>query len=51
LNQQGYIVYLWKLEFEDDRLVTIAVKDGKVSGFFLRQAALPAKSQLERCYP
>jgi hypothetical protein len=39
LNQQGYIVYLWKLEFndgKDDRLVLIAVKDGKVGGFFLR---------------
>jgi hypothetical protein len=23
----------------------------QVGGFFLRQAALPAKSQLERCYP
>lgn len=39
LNQQGYTVYLWKLEFKggkDDRLVTMAVKDGKVGGFFLR---------------
>jgi hypothetical protein len=39
LNQQGYNVYLWKLEFKDgkdDRLVTMAVKDGKVAAFFLR---------------
>lgn len=39
LNQQGYTVYLWKLEFKDgkdDRLVTMAIKDGKVGGFFLR---------------
>ena len=39
LNQQGYTVYLWRLTFKDghdDRLVTMAVKDGKVAGFFLR---------------
>jgi len=39
LNQQGYNVYLWKLEFKDgkdDRLITMAVKDGKVAAFFLR---------------
>ena len=39
LNQGGYAIYLWKLEFKDggdDRLVTLVVKDGKVSGFFLR---------------
>jgi maltoporin len=39
LNQQGYIVYLWKVVFKDgkdDRLITMAVKDGKVGGFFLR---------------
>lgn len=39
LNQQGYAVYLWKLEFKtggDDLLVTMAVKAGKVGGFFLR---------------
>lgn len=39
LNQGGYSIYLWKLEFKDggdDRLVTMVVKDGKVSGFFLR---------------
>jgi hypothetical protein len=39
LNQQGYTVYLWKLVFkdgQDDRLITMAVRDGKVAGFFLR---------------
>ena len=39
LNQEGYTVYLWKLAFKDgkdDLLVTMAVKDGKVGGFFLR---------------
>ena len=39
LNQQGYTVYLWKLEFKDgkdDVLVTMAVRDGKVGGFWLR---------------
>lgn len=39
LNQSGYALYLWKLEFKDggdDRLVTLVVKDGMVSGFFLR---------------
>ncbi|HUH91872.1 MAG TPA: hypothetical protein VL742_01845 [Casimicrobiaceae bacterium] len=39
LREQGYTVLLWKLEFKDgndDRLVTMAVKDGKVAGFFLR---------------
>jgi hypothetical protein len=39
LNQQGHTVYLWKISFkdgQDDRLFTMAVKDGKVSGFFLR---------------
>lgn len=38
LNQHGYTVYLWKLVFkdgQDDLLVTMAVKDGKVAGFFL----------------
>lgn len=38
LNQQGYTVYLWKLEFKnggDDLLVTMAIKGGKVGGFFL----------------
>jgi hypothetical protein len=39
LNQQGFTVYLWKLEFNDnndDVLATIALKDGKVSGFWFR---------------
>ena len=39
LREQGYTVLLWKLEFKDgndDRLITMAVKDGKVAGFFLR---------------
>ncbi|TMH56130.1 MAG: hypothetical protein E6H55_17415 [Betaproteobacteria bacterium] len=39
VKQQGYTVYLWKLEFKDgkdDRVVTMAFKDGKVGGFFLR---------------
>jgi hypothetical protein len=39
LNQQGYTFYLWKLQFkdgQDDQLVTMQVKDGKVGGFFLR---------------
>ena len=39
LNQLGYVVYLWKLEFKDggdDRLVTMAVKNHKIGGFFLR---------------
>jgi hypothetical protein len=39
LNQQGFTVYLWKLEFKDnndDVLATLAMKDGKVSGFWLR---------------
>ena len=38
LNQEGYTVYLWKLEFKegkDDVLVIIAVRDGKVGGFRL----------------
>jgi hypothetical protein len=39
LKQQGFTVYLWKLEFSDsgdDILVTLAIKDGKVGGFWLR---------------
>jgi hypothetical protein len=39
LNQQGFEVYVWKLEFKDgndDVLVFMAVKDGKVGGFWLR---------------
>ena len=39
LSQQGFAVYLWKLEFKDandDVLVFMALKDGKVGGFWLR---------------
>ena len=39
LNQGGSAQYLWKLEFKDggdDRLVTLVVKDGKVTAFYLR---------------
>ena len=39
LNQQGFEVYVWKLEFKDgndDVLVFMAVKEGKVGGFWLR---------------
>jgi hypothetical protein len=38
LNQEGFTVYLWKLEFQDGRddvLVTLAVKGGQVGGFVL----------------
>ncbi len=36
LKQQGYQVYVWKLEFkdaQDDYLITLFIKDEKVSGF------------------
>ena len=39
LRQEGYSVYVWKVEFKDggdDLLFTLAVKDGKIGGFFLR---------------
>ena len=39
LHQEGYAVYVWKVEFKDggdDLLFTLAVKNGKVGGFFLR---------------
>jgi hypothetical protein len=39
LRKEGSLVYLWKLEFKDagdDVLVTMAMKDGKVAGFYLR---------------
>jgi hypothetical protein len=39
LKQQGFEVYVWKLEFKDgndDVLVFLALKDGKVGGFWLR---------------
>jgi len=39
LRQEGYAVYVWKLEFKDggdDVLLTLAVKDGKVGGLTLQ---------------
>jgi hypothetical protein len=39
LNQHGYTVYLWKLQFKDgkdDLLVTMAMSGGKVAGFLLQ---------------
>jgi hypothetical protein len=39
LHQQDYTVHVWKLAFKDgkdDFLVTMAVKDGKVSGLVFR---------------
>lgn len=39
LNQQGFEVYVWKLEFNDrhdDVLQFMALKNGKVGGFWLR---------------
>lgn len=39
LKQQGFEVYVWKLEFKDgndDVLVFLALKDGKIGGFWLR---------------
>jgi len=39
LRQEGYSVYVWKVEFKDggdDLLFNLAVKDGKVGGFILR---------------
>ncbi len=39
LNQGGYVVYVWRLEFKDgndDFLVTLFIKDGKVGGFWVR---------------
>jgi hypothetical protein len=39
LHQEGFAVYVWKLEFKDggdDLLFTLAVKDGKIGGFALR---------------
>ncbi len=38
LRQDGYAVYVWKIEFKDggdDLLFTLAIKDGKVGGFFV----------------
>jgi hypothetical protein len=39
LKKEGALVYLWKIEFKDegdDILVTMAMKEGKVAGFYLR---------------
>ena len=39
MNQQGYVVYVWKLSFmdkKDDFLATLFVKNGNVSGFVAR---------------
>ena len=39
LRQRDYIVYVWKLAIKDNKddfLVTLAVKDGNVAGFFVR---------------
>ena len=39
LNQHGFAVHLWRIEFKDgkdDLLATMSVKDGKVGGFWLR---------------
>ena len=38
LKQQGHEIYLWKLSFKegDDLIVRMAMKDGKVAGFFLQ---------------
>ena len=38
LRQEGYSVYVWKIEFKDggdDLLFTLAIKGGKVGGFFV----------------
>lgn len=39
LKQQDYVLYVWKLAFKDgkdDFLITLFIKDGKVSGFIPR---------------
>ena len=39
LKQQGFTVYLWKLEFKDgndDVLVTLSAKGGQVGGFWMQ---------------
>jgi len=36
---QGFAVYTWKMEFKDgndDVLIFLALKDGKIGGFWLR---------------
>ena len=38
INRAGYVVYLWRVRFEnggDDFLAQMSVKDGKVGGFLL----------------
>lgn len=39
LNQQGYKVYLWKLQFSDggdDHLVKLSIRNGEVGGFWVQ---------------
>ncbi len=39
MNQAGFVVYLWRVRFDDggdDALAQMSVKDKKVGGFFLR---------------
>ncbi|MGZ5552852.1 MAG: hypothetical protein ACXWHF_04355 [Chthoniobacterales bacterium] len=39
LNQQGYKVHLWRLQFKDggdDVLAALSMKDGKAGGFYFR---------------
>jgi len=38
LEQQGYSVTLWKLDFSegDDALATLSIKDGKVGGYWIK---------------
>lgn len=39
LNQAGHRVHLWKCTFKDggdDMVIRVAIKDGKVAGFFLQ---------------
>lgn len=39
LDQRGYDVHLWKLQFsdgDDDHLVKLSIEDGKVGGFWIQ---------------
>jgi hypothetical protein len=39
LNQQGYLVALWRIRLKsvgDDLLATLSMKDGKVGGFWVK---------------
>lgn len=39
LNQQGHEIHLWKISFTDqgdDHLAKLALKDGKVAGFWIQ---------------